>query len=170
MVVWHWVALVVLWLFIGRGSDWLYAWDAMFLAILIWEGYHYKQRMPPPNPFTHTEQVISVAVTGHGLTTPAQAGYAGAEVLYVAPRLFFWGWRHLMCVVWPAADLAQTATEVHALLSAHSSWTHFDDVKSAFPDEDIAERSVALLAKVGIAEGSVSKARLRFRAIEPEWI
>ena len=119
MVIWHWVARIVLLLFIGRGSAWIYAWDAMFLAILIWEGYHYKQRMPPPSPFTQTEQIISMIAIGHGLTTPAHVGYFGAELLYVAPRLFFWGWRQLMRVAWPGSDLAQTAAEVHALLRVH---------------------------------------------------
>lgn len=170
MVVWHWVALIVLWFSIGRGYGWVYAWDVIFLAILMWEGYHYKQRMPPPSPFTQTEQVVSIIATEHGLTTPAHVGYAGAEILYVAPRLFFWGWRQLMRVSWPAADLANTVAEVHAFLRANGSWTHFEDIKDAFPLEDMAERSVALLVKVGIAAGSVSNARLRFRAVEPEWV
>jgi len=170
VTIWHWVAVVVLWLFTGRGSEWIYAWDALFLGILVWEGYYYKQRMPPPSPFSQAEQVVSFVVTGHTLATPAQVGYAGAEVLYVAPRLFFWGWRQLLCVAWPAADLARTAAAVHALLRTRSSWTLFEEIKTAFPVGDTAERSVALLVKTGIARGSVSEGILRFRAIEPEWV
>lgn len=170
MVIWHWIALVVLWLFIGHGSGWIYAWDAIFLVALIWEGYHYKQRMPPPSPFTRTEQIVSITLTGHTLTTPAHIGFAGAEILYVAPRLFFWGWRHLMRVAWLASDLAETIDDVYDYLKGRGTWRPFNDVKHAFPNRDIAERSVALLVKVGVAEGAVSKGTLRFRVIEPEWI
>jgi len=170
VTVWHWTAVVALWFFGARGGAWIYVWDALFLGVLIWEGYRYKQRMPP-DPCADAARVVGMVTVGLPLRMgPQHTAFAVSEILYVAPRLFFWGWRQFRRVALPSRKQAEKAYEVLAFLVTGRGWTPFEEVHDEFRGRNEAVGALTLLVRVGLAEGCMRDGVLCFRPSRPEWI
>ena len=170
VTMWHWSAVVVLFLFGANVHGWIYAWDLVFVAALLREGYRYTARMPPPNPFTKGETLLAATVLGTPMSTPAQAAYGISELLLVAPRFFFWGIRHLRRVEWPSASMARTAEEIYDALQSAGTWVPYDQLRNLGRSKEDSAHAMAMLVRAELAQARFHEGIASFRTAEPEWI
>ena len=143
VVVWHWLVIVVAVMFGAKSFGWVYLLDVLLVLLLLWEGRRYKGRMPPPSPFTNEQAILLKAAFGTAPFTPQQAAFSVSEILYVAPRLFFWGARHFTHIVSPSPELAETAAKTHEMLRLNGSWVLFDALctQAPSPEEAASKRT-----------------------------
>jgi hypothetical protein len=170
VTVWHWAAVIVLFLFGVHVHGWIYAWDLVFVAALLREGYRYTARMPPPNPFTKGETLLAATVIGTPMFTPAQAAYGISELLLVAPRFFFWGIRHLRRVEWPPAGMARTAEQIYGALQSAGTWVPYDQLRDLGRSQEESAHAMAMLVRAELAQARFHEGVASFRTSEPEWV
>jgi hypothetical protein len=170
IAMWHCASWLGLTLFGVNAHGWLYAWDVIFAAALLWNGHQYKARMPPANPFTKGETLLAIGVIGTALSTPAQAAFSISEMLYVAPRFFFWGIGHLRRVEWPSAGMARTAEQIYDALQSAGTWAPYEQLQSLGSSKEESAHALAMLVRAELAEGRFHKDGASFQKTEPEWI
>jgi hypothetical protein len=170
VIGWHCVGLAILFLS-GLGHyDWAYAWDLIFLAALLYGGHRYKARMPPESPFAKGETPLASDAVEVVFYRGEQAAFGISEVLFVAPRFFFWGIRHLRRITWPSAEIAQTAERIYAALRPAKQGIPYDDVLGMGGTHQEALRALALLAKAELVLPLHHSGILFVQAAEPDWI
>jgi len=166
----HVAAVGVLFLFGVKPHGWIYAWDLVFAAALLREGYRYTARMPPPNPFTKGATLLASAVIGMPLLTPARAAFSVSELLCLAPRIFFWGIRNLRRVERPSPGMARTAEQIYGALQAAGTWVPYDQLRNLGRSKQESAYAMAMLVRAELAEARFQEGVVSFRASEPEWI
>jgi hypothetical protein len=170
VVIWHWIGKLIIFLFAMHIYKWVYVWDAVFIAVLLWDGHKYQQRMPPPNPFSRAKNLVSIALTGHALFTPQQAMFSVWEILSVAPRFFFWGIKHLLAVSFPDAVSAANAQRFYDMLGQRQGWIPFAEFCETADSQEAAARALALLVRVGLASARFREDALSFHTNKIEWV
>lgn len=170
VVVWHWVVIVVAVMFNARYFGWVYLLDVLFVLLLLWEGRRYKGRMPPPSPFTNEQAILVKAAFGTAPFTPEQAAFGVSEILYVAPRLFFWGTRHFTHIVRPSPELAESAAKTREMLRLNGSWVPFDALATQARSPEEAAAALALLVRAGLAEARCRDNTVSAHVADPAWI
>jgi hypothetical protein len=170
VTVWHWFWLFIFYTFLDHPRNPAYGMDALLLILLFWEGYRYKQRMPPPNPFTNADRIVCFAVTGHHPYTPHQAAHGIAEMLYVAPRLFFWGMKQLSHIALPNEEVAQVAQELLTHLHGPRLWVPFNELAQQTTSPRAAAQALALLIRAQLANARFEDGELAVCKWEMEWV
>jgi hypothetical protein len=170
VIGWHCVGLLILFLFRVGHYGWAYAWDLIFLAALLYSGYRYTARMPPESLFAKGEPLLAQDAVQMKIFRTEQAAFAISEMLYVAPRFFFWGIRHLQRITWPSAEMAQTAERIYAALQPAKQGIPYDEVLGMGQTQEEALRALALLAKAQLVLPLHHSGVLFVQAAEPDWI
>jgi len=167
VIVWHLAALLAMYMFHWERFRWAYGWDLIFLAALLYGGYRYKARMPPP--ITDFENMFAGRRGGRPLLT-RQGVWGISEMLFVAPRFIFWGVRHLQRIAWPSGHMAQTAERIHNALRSTERGITYDEILGMGETREEAMRALALLAKVELAQPWHFNGVFLVQASEPEWV
>jgi len=170
MIVWHWTALLILFLFGWGHYGWAYVWDLIFLAALLYGGYRYTARMPPESPFTKGETLLTMDGIQVEIFRTEQAAFGISEMLYVAPRFFFWGIRHLRRVEWPSADMARTAEQIYGALQSAGTWVPYDQLQGLGRSKEESAHALAMLVRAELAEPRFHDGVVSFRTSDPDWI
>lgn len=166
----HVAAVGVLFLGGVKPHGWIYVWDLLFAAALLWEGRRYAARLPPPNPFTKGEALLASTVIGTPLFTPSSTPFSLSELFFVPPRVFFWGIHHLRRIERPSLGMARTAEQIYRALQSAGTWVPYDQLRNLGRSQEESAYAMAMLVRAELAEARFQEGVASFRASEPEWI
>ena len=99
-----------------------------------------------------------------------QAAFGISEMLFVAPRFFFWGIRHLQRIEWPSAEAAYAASQIYEALQSAGTWVPYDQLLNLGRSKEESAHALAMLVRAELAEPRFHDGVASFRTGEPDWI
>jgi hypothetical protein len=138
LMIWHWFWWFILLLCHVRAAVVLYLIDAALILGLLAEGYRYKSRMPPP------------AVRGSRGLVSSNPVFGPAEIVFIAPRFFWWGIRHLRRITWPSPEMAPIVDAVYGLLQSGMHPVTVEQAEAVAGSRPAALAALKLLLQAGL--------------------